>query len=49
LTLRFVEERSVKETAELTGWTQTLVKVQTLRARGKLKKLFEKAQSRGAP
>jgi len=47
LTLRFVEERSVKETAELTGWSQTLVKVQTLRARNKLKKLFEKAHAGG--
>ena len=47
LTLRFIEERSVKETADLTGWSQTLVKVQTLRARAKLKKLFEKAQRKG--
>jgi RNA polymerase sigma-70 factor (ECF subfamily) len=49
LTLRFVEEHSVKETADLTGWSQTLVKVQTLRARGKLKKLFEKAQRQVTP
>ncbi|NLC70936.1 MAG: RNA polymerase sigma factor [Desulfuromonadaceae bacterium] len=47
LTLRFVEERSVKETADLTGWSQTLVKVQTLRARSKLRKLFDKAQLKG--
>jgi RNA polymerase sigma-70 factor (ECF subfamily) len=44
LTLRFVEEKSVEETSELTGWSQTMVKVQTLRARNQLKKLFEKSQ-----
>ncbi len=46
LTLRFVEERSVEETSELTGWSQTMVKVQTLRARSQLKKLFEKSQEK---
>jgi RNA polymerase sigma-70 factor (ECF subfamily) len=40
LTLRFVEEKSVEETAELCGWTQVMVKVQTWRARKKLQKLF---------
>ncbi len=44
LTLRFIEERSVEETSELTGWSKTMVKVQTLRARSHLKKLFEKSQ-----
>jgi RNA polymerase sigma-70 factor, ECF subfamily len=44
LTLRFIEERNVEETSELTGWSQTMVKVQTLRARSQLKKLFEKTQ-----
>ncbi len=43
LMLRYVEDRSVEETAELTGWTQTMVKVQAWRARNKLKKLFEAA------
>jgi RNA polymerase sigma-70 factor (ECF subfamily) len=46
LTLRFVEERSVEETSELTGWSRTMVKVQTLRARSQLKKLFEKSQAK---
>jgi len=41
LTLLYVEERSVAEAAELIGWTQTMVKVQAFRARGKLKKLIE--------
>jgi len=44
LTLRFIDEKSVEETSELTGWSQTMVKVQTLRARSQLKKLFEKSQ-----
>jgi len=47
LTLRYVEDRSVEETAELTGWSETMVKVQAWRARGKLKALFERAD-RGA-
>ncbi|MGO9123009.1 MAG: RNA polymerase sigma factor [Desulfomonilaceae bacterium] len=41
--LRYVENRSVEETAALIGWTQTMVKVQAWRARNKLKKLFEAA------
>ncbi len=41
LMLRYIENRSTEETAELTGWTQTMVKVQAWRARSKLKRLFE--------
>ncbi len=41
LTLRYMEECSVEETARRTGWSQTLVKVQTWRARNKLRKLIE--------
>ncbi|MBM3498374.1 MAG: RNA polymerase sigma factor [Armatimonadetes bacterium] len=44
LTLRYVEERSVEHTAELTGWSETMVKVQAWRARRKLKALFERAE-----
>ena len=40
LTLMYLEENSVAEIAVLTGWSQTLVKVQAFRARGKLKKLM---------
>jgi len=43
LTLRYVENRSVEETADLSGWTRTMVKVQTWRARKKLKKLLQDA------
>ncbi|MFP4250927.1 MAG: RNA polymerase sigma factor [Armatimonadota bacterium] len=43
LTLRYLEEKTVKETAELTGWSESMVKVQAHRARGRLQKLFERA------
>ncbi len=43
LVLRYVEDRSVEETAELTGWTGTMVKVQSWRARKKLRKLLQYA------
>jgi RNA polymerase sigma-70 factor (ECF subfamily) len=41
LTLLHLEERSVAQAAELTGWSQTMVKVQAHRARKKLKSLLE--------
>jgi len=44
LTLRYVEDRSVEETAAVAGWSQAMVKVQTWRAKTKLKALFEKAR-----
>lgn len=40
LTLRYLEECDVAETARRIGWTQTMVKVQTLRAKKKLEKLL---------
>lgn len=43
LTLRYLEDLSVKETAALTGWSQSMVKVQAYRARGRLQRLFERA------
>lgn len=43
LTLRFVEQCDIEETARRTGWSQALVKVQTHRAKQKLKKLLENA------
>ena len=42
LTLRYLEECDVAETARRIGWTQTMVKVQTLRARKKLEKIFRR-------
>ena len=40
LTLRYLEQCDVAETARRTGWTKTMVKVQASRARKKLEKLF---------
>ncbi|MHC4758872.1 MAG: RNA polymerase sigma factor [Planctomycetota bacterium] len=40
LTLRFLQQHDVESTAKLTGWTPSMVKVQTFRAKIKLKKLF---------
>jgi RNA polymerase sigma-70 factor, ECF subfamily len=40
LTLLYIESRSVAEAADLAGWSQTMVKVQAHRARGKLRKLL---------
>ena len=44
LTLRYIEECGVAETAQRTGWTKSMVKVQTWRARKKLEKLFTEAE-----
>ena len=44
LTLRYLEECDVAETAERTGWTKSMVKVQTWRARKKLEKLFTEVE-----
>lgn len=41
LTLRYLDECDVVETARRTGWTKTMVKVQSVRAKTKLKKLIE--------
>lgn len=40
LTLRYLEGCDVAQTARRIGWTQTMVKVQTLRAKKKLEKLL---------
>jgi len=40
VTLLHLEERSVKEVADLTGWSRSMVKVQAWRARKKLEKLL---------
>jgi RNA polymerase sigma-70 factor (ECF subfamily) len=46
LSLRYIDEKSVKETAELTGWSQSMVKVQIWRARQKLQKLYRHSERR---
>jgi len=38
ITLLEIEERSVKEISELTGWSETLVKVRAFRARAEMRK-----------
>ena len=43
LTLRYLEGCDVAETARRTGWTKSMVKVQTMRARKRLEKLFAQA------
>ncbi len=42
ITLLEIERKSVKEIAELTGWSASLVKVRAFRARGKMRKALEK-------
>ncbi|MFH1092167.1 MAG: RNA polymerase sigma factor [Pseudomonadota bacterium] len=43
LTLMYLEEGSIREVAEQTGWSVTLVKVRAHRARKKLRALFVEA------
>jgi len=43
LTLRYLEGCDVAETARRTGWTRSMVKVQSRRARKRLEKLFAQA------
>jgi RNA polymerase sigma-70 factor (ECF subfamily) len=44
ITLLEIEERSVREIAELTGWSTTLVKVRAFRARAEMRKLVAKLE-----
>ena len=44
LTLRYLEGCDVVETAHRTGWTKSMVKVQTFRAKRKLQKLLSKQE-----
>lgn len=44
LTLMYLEECSVPEIAELSGWSQTMVKVQAYRARKRLRELIERLE-----
>jgi RNA polymerase sigma-70 factor (ECF subfamily) len=45
ITLLEIEDRSVKEIAELTGWSVPLVKVRAFRARAEMKKVLAKLKS----
>jgi RNA polymerase sigma-70 factor (ECF subfamily) len=49
LTLRYFEEYDVAETARRTGWSKTMVKVQTLRARRRLQRLIEQSRTELIP
>jgi RNA polymerase sigma-70 factor (ECF subfamily) len=42
LTLRYLDQCDVAETAQRTGWTKTMVKVQTLRAKKRLQELVKR-------
>jgi RNA polymerase sigma-70 factor (ECF subfamily) len=42
ITLLEIEERPVKEIAELTGWSVPLVKVRAFRARAEMRKILTK-------
>jgi RNA polymerase sigma-70 factor, ECF subfamily len=42
LTLLEIEDRSVKEVAQITGWSVALVKVRAFRARAEMRKCFER-------
>ncbi len=44
LTLLEIEDRSVKEVAQLTGWSVPLVKVRAFRARAEMRKCLERMQ-----
>ena len=46
ITLLELEERSVRETAELTGWSESNVKVRAFRARQELKRILEASHER---
>lgn len=44
LRLLDLEQKSIAEIAEITGWNQSLIKVRAFRARRKLQKLFQELQ-----
>jgi len=46
LRLLDLEQKSIAEIAELTGWNQSLIKVRAFRARRKLQKLFQELQKK---
>jgi RNA polymerase sigma-70 factor (ECF subfamily) len=46
ITLCEIEERSVRDVAELTGWSESNVKVRAFRARQSLRKILETSHER---
>lgn len=46
ITLMELEEKSVKEVAALTGWSESNVKVRAFRARKKMREIFERKQNK---
>lgn len=44
-----LEQKTIAEIGDLTGWNHTLIKVRVFRARQKLKKLFRELQSKEKP
>jgi RNA polymerase sigma-70 factor (ECF subfamily) len=48
ITLLYLEDHSIEQAAQLTGWTRTMVKVQAFRARRKLKKIMEHGRHGGS-
>jgi len=40
-----LEQKTIAEIAQLTGWNQSLIKVRAFRARRKLHQLFKKLES----
>ena len=46
LTLQELEGRTIKEIAEITGWSESLVKVQAFRARKEMRAAVERFLSR---
>jgi RNA polymerase sigma-70 factor (ECF subfamily) len=46
ITLMELEEMSLRETSELTGWSESNVKVRAHRARQALRKILEKSDAR---
>jgi RNA polymerase sigma-70 factor (ECF subfamily) len=46
LTLQELEGRTIKEIAEITGWSESLVKVQAFRARKEMRASVERFLSR---
>ncbi|MBX7255587.1 MAG: RNA polymerase sigma factor [Candidatus Hydrogenedentes bacterium] len=45
LTLRYLEDKTVEETADLLGWTRSMVKVQVWRARAKLQRIMSELEA----